>query len=107
MFFSLNYDVIMHTQPRKKTTKNKKNNHPLLQISLESCKCLIAIDHCKHKRIKKMMNMNFIVGGLAFRLRFKTKTRRKAAIVAVAQHICEQFLSSFLLSCSIGNMVVL
>jgi hypothetical protein len=54
-----------------------------------------------------MMNMNFIVGGLAFRLRFKTKTRRKAAIVAVAQHICEQFLSSFLLSCSIGNMVVL
>jgi hypothetical protein len=35
------------------------------------------------------MNMSFRVGGLAYRLRFKIKTRRKTTIVAAAQHICE------------------
>ncbi len=60
----------MHTQPRKKATKNQKKIHPLLQINLESYKCLIAIDHYKHKRIKDMMNMGFKVGGLAYKLRF-------------------------------------
>jgi hypothetical protein len=53
------------------------------------------------------MNMSFKVGGLAYRLRFKTKTRIEAIIIVVAQHICEQFLSSLFLSCSIANMVVL
>jgi hypothetical protein len=101
MFFSLSYDVTMHIQPRKKVTKNKKNNHPLLQISVKSC--LIAIYHYRHKRIKDMMNMSFRVGGL----RFKTKTRKEAATVVAAQHICEQFLSSFFLFCSTANMVVL
>jgi hypothetical protein len=97
----------MHTQPRKKAIKNQKNNHPLLQISLESCKCLIAIGHCKHKKIKDMMNMNFKVDGLAYKLRFKTKTKRETTTVVTAQHICEQFLSSFFLSCLTTNMVVL
>jgi predicted metal-dependent TIM-barrel fold hydrolase len=91
----------MHTLPRKKATKNQKKNHPLLQISVESC--LIAIDHCKDKIIKDMMNMSFRVGGL----RFKTKTKKEATTVVVAQYICEQFLSSFFLSCSTVNMVVL
>jgi hypothetical protein len=36
-----------------------------------------------------MMNMTFIVGGLTYRLRFKTKTRREATTIAIAQHICE------------------
>jgi hypothetical protein len=53
------------------------------------------------------MNMSFTVGGLAYMLRFKTKTRIEATIVAIAQHICEQFLSSLFLFCSIANMVVL
>jgi hypothetical protein len=53
------------------------------------------------------MNMNFKVGGLTYKLRFKTKIRREAATIVIAQHICEQFLSSFFLSCSIANMVVL
>jgi len=44
-----------------------------------------------HKRIKDMMNMSFRVDGL----RFKTKIKRKAVTIAAAQHICEQFLSSF------------
>ncbi len=30
--------------------------------------------------------MNFIVGGLTYRLRLKIKTRREVAIVVVAQH---------------------
>jgi hypothetical protein len=34
-----------------------------------------------------MMNMSFRVGGLACRLRLKTKTRKEAA--AAAPHICE------------------
>jgi len=88
---SLSYDVTMHTQPRKKAKKTKKNNHPLLQISVESY--LIVIDHCRHKRIKDMMNMSFKVDGL----RLKTKTKREIAIIVVAQHICKQFLSSFFL----------
>jgi hypothetical protein len=49
------------------------------------------------------MNMSFRVGGL----RFKTKRKRKTAIVVVAQHICEQFLSSLFLFCSTADMVVL
>jgi hypothetical protein len=53
------------------------------------------------------MNMNFKVGGLTYKLRLKTKIRKKVAIVVVAQHICEQFLSSFFFSCSTANMVVL
>jgi Cu/Ag efflux protein CusF len=105
--FSLSCDTTMHTQPRKKATKNQKNNNPLLQINLESYKCLIAIDHYRQKRIKDMMNMNFRVGGLAYMLKFKTKTKKEATIVATAQHICEQFLSSFFFSCSTTNMVVL
>ncbi len=64
--FSLSYDVIIHLQPKKKATKNQKKNHPLLQISLESYKCLIAIDHCRHKRIKDMMNMGFRIGGSTY-----------------------------------------
>jgi len=54
-----------------------------------------------------MMNMSFRVGGLAYRLRFKTKTKKEATIIAVAQHVCEQFLSSLFLSCSTANMLVL
>jgi hypothetical protein len=54
-----------------------------------------------------MMNMSFKVGGLAYKLRFKTKTRREATTIVIAQHICDQFLSSFFLSCSTANMVVL
>ncbi len=42
-----------------------------------------------------MMNMSCKVGGLAYRLRFKTKTRREVASVIVTQHICESFFSSF------------
>jgi hypothetical protein len=38
-----------------------------------------------------MMNMSFKIGGLTYRLRLKTKTRREVATVVVAQHICEQF----------------
>jgi hypothetical protein len=59
-----------------------------------------------HKRIKDMMNTRIRVGGLAYKLRFKIKTRRKTTIVVVAQHICEKCLSSFFLSCSIINMVM-
>jgi hypothetical protein len=51
--------------------------------------------------------MSFKVGGLAYMLRFKTKTKKETAIVVVAQHICEQFLASFFFSCSTANMVVL
>jgi hypothetical protein len=102
--FSLSYDAIMHIQPRKKTTKN---NHPLLQINLETYKCLITIDCYRHKRIKDMMNMSFRISGLAYKLRLKRKTRKKTTIVATAQHIREQFLSTFFLSCSTTNMVVL
>jgi len=94
----------MHTQLRNKPIKN---NHPLLQTIVESCKCLITIDHFKHKRIKDMMNMRFRVGGLAYRLRFKTKTKREAATIVATQHICEQFFSSFFPFCSTTNMVVL
>jgi hypothetical protein len=53
------------------------------------------------------MNMNFKVDGLAYKLRFKTKTKREATTVVTTQHICEQFLSSFFLSCLTANMVVL
>jgi len=35
------------------------------------------------------MNMSCRIGGLTYRLRFKTKTRTEVAIVVVAQHICE------------------
>jgi hypothetical protein len=103
--FSLSYDITMHTQLKNKPIKNQKNNHPLLQTIIESCKCLITIDHFKHKRIKDMMNMSFKVGGLAYRLRLKTK--RKVATIVAAQHICEQFFSSFFPFCSTANMVVL
>jgi hypothetical protein len=39
------------------------------------------------------MNMSFKVDGL----RLKTKTKREIATIAIAQHICKQFLSSFFL----------
>jgi hypothetical protein len=51
--------------------------------------------------------MKFRAGGLAYRLRFKTKTKREAATIVATQHICEQFFSSFFPFCSTANMVVL
>ncbi len=46
------------------------------------------------------MNMSFKVDGL----RFKTKNKREAATsVPAAQHICEQFFSSFFLFRSTTN----
>jgi len=84
----------------RKLQKTKKNNHPLLQINVE--RCLIAIDHYKHKNIKNMMNMSFKVDGL----RFKTK-REAATSVPTGQHICKQFFSRVFLFCSTTNMVLL
>jgi hypothetical protein len=61
-----------------------------------------------HKRIKDMMNMSFKVGGLAYMLKvLNPKKKKKTATIATAQHICEQFFSSFILSPSIANVVVL